>query len=214
MSALSETLREAAVLALVSWDDPKALPPLVSALSSGGVRAMEVTLRSPHALAVLAAAARCGGLLVGAGTVVDVTQVDAAVEAGAGFLVCPGLSVPVLRRARELGVAVLPGVATASEVMLAMAEGLDAVKLFPAAQLGGPAMIRALAGPFPGIGFVPTGGVDAGSAPTYLGDPAVLAVGGSWLAPASAIRAADWDGVAQRAAEAVAMAAQARQAAT
>jgi 2-dehydro-3-deoxyphosphogluconate aldolase/(4S)-4-hydroxy-2-oxoglutarate aldolase len=144
------------------------------------------------------------GLLVGAGTVLESAQVDRAVKAGARFIVSPGLDVAVVRRCRTLGVPVLPGVATPSEAMSAIAEGLDAVKLFPAGTLGGPALAAAFAGPFPGLRLVPTGGIGLADVPAYLAAPNVLAVGGTWVASAALVRAGRFDEIAQRAAAAAA----------
>ncbi len=118
-------------------------------------------------------------VLVGAGTVVTAAQVDEAVDAGARFLVSPGLSAGVVRRAQELGVPVVPGVATPSDVIAALDLGLDVVKLFPANVVGGPAAVKAFSAPFPGLRFVPTGGVSAANLLDYLALPAVLAAGGS-----------------------------------
>ena len=140
----------------------------------------------------------------------DVAQVDRAVAAGARFVVAPGFDADVVRRCQELGVAVLPGAATATDVMAALREGLDAVKLFPAASIGGVAMVDALGGPFPGLRLVPTGGIGIDDLPRYLARPSVLAVGGSWVAPRTLLRARRFDDVARLAAEAVAAVAAAR----
>src|SRR5919204_504572 len=135
---------------------------------------------------------------------IAVDQVDRAVAAGARFVVAPGFDVAVVRRCREHDVAVLPGVATATDVMAAMRERLDVVKLFPAGALGGVAMVDALAGPFPGLRFVPTGGIAVDDVPNYLARPSVLAVGGSWVAPRALLRARRFEDVTRLAADAVA----------
>ncbi len=137
-------------------------------------------------------------------------QVEAVVDAGARFVVSPGLSDAVVARCADLGVPALPGVATASEVMRALDAGLRTVKLFPAARLGGPAGLRALAAPFPGLRFVPTGGIGADDLAGWLAEPAVVAVGGSWMVAADLLAAGRWDEVERRAAQAVRTAREAR----
>ncbi len=181
---------------------------LADALVAGGLPIAEITLRLPHALdAIRAVAAEQPDVLVGAGTVTSAAQVDQAVEAGASFLVSPGTFEPVIRRAQELGVPILPGVATASDVMRALDLGLDVVKLFPASVVGGPAAIKALSAPFPGLRFMPTGGVNAGNLHDYLGLPAVIAAGGSWMVERTLVTSGDWAEITRRTAEAVALAA-------
>lgn len=172
------------------------------ALAGAGLTTAEVTLRSPAALDVLAACVQTAGerLVVGAGTVVDVEQVDRVAEAGGRFVVSPALDLDVVARARELGLAVLPGVATPGDVQRARRAGLDLLKLFPASVVGGPGMAAALAGPYPGVRLVPTGGVDASTAPDYLARPNVVAVGGSWFVPAARLGALDGSGSAAEAA--------------
>jgi 2-dehydro-3-deoxyphosphogluconate aldolase/(4S)-4-hydroxy-2-oxoglutarate aldolase len=145
-------------------------------------------------------------MIVGAGTVTDPDQVDAAVAAGARFIVSPGFDARVVRRARQLEVAVYPGIATPTELQAALAEGVDVVKFFPAEPLGGLPMVAALAGPFGGVRFIPTGGIGAARVRDYLAHPAVLAVGGSWMAPAAAIAAGDWARITALTGESVASA--------
>jgi 2-dehydro-3-deoxyphosphogluconate aldolase/(4S)-4-hydroxy-2-oxoglutarate aldolase len=149
-------------------------------VAEAGLSTLEVALRTDLALTALTRAA-AGPVLVGAGTVRRAEQVDRVVDAGAGFVVTPGFHAPVIERCLELGVPVLPGIATPGEAMAALDLGLDAAKLFPAAQLGGPAAVRALAGPFPDLRLVPSGGVTRAGAEEYLALPTVLAVSGSWL---------------------------------
>lgn len=170
---------------------------LADALLSGGLPVAEVTLRADGALEALHAMASLD-MTVGAGTVVTTAQVDQAVDAGASFVVSPGLHPAVLQRCRERGIPAMPGVATASELMQAVNLGLNTVKLFPADLLGGPAAIKAFGGPFPSMRFVPTGGVGPSMLSSYLSLPAVLAVGGSWLAPREVIVTGDWDEVTRR----------------
>jgi 2-dehydro-3-deoxyphosphogluconate aldolase/(4S)-4-hydroxy-2-oxoglutarate aldolase len=151
-------------------------------------------------------------LSVGAGTVISADQVDTAVAAGARFLVSPGFSHAVVRRCHELDVPVVPGVATATELMTALDAGITIVKLFPAEPLGGITTLRSLAGVFPQVRFVPTGGISAANAASYLAEPSVLAVGGSWMVAAPLLARHSWDAVTRLAAEAVALARPAGQA--
>jgi 2-dehydro-3-deoxyphosphogluconate aldolase/(4S)-4-hydroxy-2-oxoglutarate aldolase len=148
--------------------------------AAAGLGTLEIALRSDAAEEALALAVG-GTVLVGAGTVIDTAQVDRVVSAGAGFIVTPGFHLPVVQRCLELGIPVLPGVATGGEIMAALSLGVSVVKLFPAHQLGGPTAIRALAGPFPQVRFVPSGGVTRGSAADYLALDHVIAISGSWL---------------------------------
>jgi 2-dehydro-3-deoxyphosphogluconate aldolase/(4S)-4-hydroxy-2-oxoglutarate aldolase len=147
-----------------------------------------------------------GDILVGAGTVLTPAQVDQAVAAGARFVVSPGLSRAVVERAQELGVLALPGAVTATEVQGALELGVSLVKFFPAGTCGGPAAIKALAGPFAGVRFVPTGGVGPANLAEYLAVPAVAAVGGSWMVPRDLIKAGDFAGITALTAQAVAAA--------
>lgn len=179
---------------------------LGDALVDGGLPLAEVTLRTPASLDCLAELAARGDVLTGAGSVRSAEQVDQAVDAGARFVVSPGLSTAVVARARRRGVPALPGVATASEIMQALDLGVTVVKLFPAAQLGGVGAVKALAAPFPGVRFVPTGGVDRSNAGDYLALGAVAAVGGSWMVAPDLLRAGRFDELAERVADAVALA--------
>ena len=181
---------------------------LGAALKDGGLPVLEMTLRSENALGVLRELASDPDLLVGAGTVIRPAQVEQALAAGARFVVTPGVSVPVLERCRELQMPVIPGVATATEVIAALDQGVDLLKLFPAEASGGVAMIKALAAPFPDVRFVPTGGVSAENAASYLKLAAVKAVGGSWMVTPAA--SGDFGAVATLAAQAVKLAAEAR----
>ena len=196
-------LAVARVVPVLTLDDPAHAGPVAGALKAGGLPVVEVTLRTPGALAALTVLAGDPGLLAGAGTVVAPDQVDAAVAAGARFIVSPGTDPAILARCRELGIPVVPGVATASDIMRATAAGISVVKLFPAELLGGVRMLTALAAPFPGLRFIPTGGIDAGLLPGYLAHPAVLAVGGSWMVAPDLIRDGQWDEIRRRTADAV-----------
>ena len=201
MSAL-EQLGSAGVIPVVVVNDADDAASLGAALARGGLSSIEVTLRTPAALAAIERMAGDPAVLVGAGTVVDSHQVDSAVEAGARFIVSPGLDIAVVRRCRALGVPVLPGVATPTEAMAALAEGIDVVKLFPAGPLGGPSMVAALAGPLPRLRLVPTGGIGVDDLPAYFAAPNVLAVGGTWVAPAALVREGRFDEIAVLAAAA------------
>ncbi|MGH2926649.1 MAG: bifunctional 4-hydroxy-2-oxoglutarate aldolase/2-dehydro-3-deoxy-phosphogluconate aldolase [Solirubrobacteraceae bacterium] len=201
---------ERRLVPVVVLQDAAAAPPLADALVAGGLPVAEVTFRTPAAEAALRALASRTDVLAGAGTVLTPDQVDRAADAGARFVVSPGVSAAVVQRGQELGLAVLPGVATASEVMKALDLGIDVVKFFPAETSGGPAAVKALAAPFPGLRFVPTGGIGAAQLPGYLGIPAVAAVGGSWMVAPSLVAAHDFDEITRRTAAAVAAVAAAR----
>ena len=173
--------------------------PLGEALLAGGLRTVEVTLRTPASEAALSALAQIEGLAVGAGTVLDPAQLERAASLGATFAVSPGLDPGLVQCARQLGLPYLPGVATASEVQAARRSGIELVKLFPSEPLGGPAFIRALSAPFPDLRFVPTGGINAHMLVTYLSERSVAAVGGGWIADPESLQSHDWAGIAARA---------------
>lgn len=180
--------------------------PLARALVDGGVTVLEVTLRTPVALRCIEAiAAAVPQALVGAGTVRSVADARDAVAAGARFAVSPGYTNDLGRACRDLGLPLLPGVATASEVLQATADGLHFLKFFPASAAGGVPMLKALAGPFPDVAFCPTGGISAQTAPQYLALPNVPVCGGSWLTPADAVEAGDWPRITALARETVAL---------
>lgn len=191
---------------VIVMEDAGAARPLGEALVAGGLRCAEVTFRTAAAEAALAAMAEDPRLLVGAGTVVRPEQVDRAVAAGAEFIVSPGFSPTVVRHCRQVGVPVMPGVATATEIQAAREEGLDVLKFFPAEPLGGLAMLKALAAPFPGVRFVPTGGITAAQLGDYLAHPSVAAVGGSWMVAPKLVAAGAWDEITRLTADAVAIA--------
>lgn len=202
-----KTIGASRLVPVIVIEDAAAAPRLADALIAGGLRVAEVTFRTPAAEAALAAMAADRRLLVGAGTVVRPEQVDRAVAAGARYIVSPGFSAEVVRRCQELGVPALPGVATATEIQTAVAAGVEVLKFFPAEPLGGVGMLKALAAPFPGVRFVPTGGIRAAQLADYLALPSVLAVGGSWMVAAKLIEAGDWDEITRLTAEAVGLAA-------
>ena len=167
--------------------------PLAEALLAGGVKGLEVTLRTPIALQCIQAIAKAlPEAIVGAGTVRSDADARAARDAGARFAVSPGYTAAIGQSCTQLGLPLLPGVATAGEVMAAQADGLNFLKFFPAVQAGGLAMLKALAGPFPDVAFCPTGGISLETAPLFLALGNVRVCGGSWLTPADAVAAGDW----------------------
>lgn len=193
------------VVPVVVIDDVDTAEPIGEALASGGLRAAEITFRTAAAEEALRRMSAIPQLFVGAGTVVTARQVDLAVDAGARFIVSPGLSSAVVERANECGVPVYPGVATATEIIAALDLGLRCLKFFPAETLGGVAMVKALSAAFPGVTFVPTGGISAANLPSYLALPSVAAVGGSWMVAPHLLRERRFDEVKRLAAEAVAL---------
>jgi 2-dehydro-3-deoxyphosphogluconate aldolase/(4S)-4-hydroxy-2-oxoglutarate aldolase len=205
--ALLDRLLAHRVVPVVVIRDLAATFPLAEALASGGLPVAEVTFRTPVAAEAIRLLAAETDLLVGAGTIVSTEQVDAAVEAGAAFVVSPGFSSAVVRRCVELRVPVLPGVATATEVIAALEHGLSVLKYFPAEAIGGIPALSALGGPFPDFRFVPTGGVHAANLAAYLAVPSVAAVGGSWMVAPDLMAAGDFDAIRRLTAEAVAVAA-------
>jgi 2-dehydro-3-deoxyphosphogluconate aldolase/(4S)-4-hydroxy-2-oxoglutarate aldolase len=198
------------VIPVVVLDDVDAAPSLGEALVAGGLPCAEITFRTSAALGAIEMLAADPRLTVGAGTIVDPRDAERAVAAGARFIVSPGLDVDVVRRCCELDVAVVPGIATATEAMAAMREGVSTVKLFPAEALGGVGTVRALAAPLRALRFIPTGGIGPAELPAYMREPAVLAVGGSWIAPRALLNAGEFDEIVHLAAQAVTMVAEAR----
>lgn len=196
-------LQACGVVPVVVIEDAHLAAPLARALLAGGIDVIEVTLRRPAALAALETIAReVQGILTVAGTVVTPAQVSDVKEAGAQAVVSPGFSEAVDDAMRAAGLPWLPGVATASDCMRAVAAGRVTCKFFPAEQAGGTATLKALSGPFPQMRFCPTGGVSLANLGDYLALKQVICVGGSWLAPADAIAARDWARVTQLAKQA------------
>ena len=180
--------------------------PMARALVAGGVRVLEVTLRTPIALQCMEAIARdVPEAVLGAGTIRSVADAKAAKDVGCVFGVSPGYTSQIGNACRELELPLLPGTATGSEVMQATADGYSFLKFFPAMQAGGIPMLKALAGPFTDVVFCPTGGITAESAPQFLALPNVKVCGGSWLTPADAVAAKDWGRITQLAKEASAL---------
>ncbi|GGN65788.1 ketohydroxyglutarate aldolase [Actinoplanes lobatus] len=194
----TDVLQGHRVVPVVVLEDPDRADDLGAALVAGGLPVAEATFRTPRAAAVLQRLARRGDLIVGAGTVITARQVDLAHSSGARFVVSPGLSAGVVRRCQDLGLPVIPGVSTASEVMAALDLGVDTVKFFPAEASGGLPTVKALSAAFPQVRFVPTGGITERNAPDYLAHPAVAAVGGSWMVAPGLLADGRWDEVAAR----------------
>lgn len=205
-AAARALLRNAGVLPVVTVESVDQAIAIATALASGGLRAIEVTLRSPAAMAALGAVKRAlPGTAVGAGTVLTADQAAQARDQGADFLVTPGTPPLLARALAALDLPVIPGAATATEIIALLAMGFDALKLFPATAVGGIAMIRSLAGPFPDLALCPTGGINESTAREYLAQPNVLCVGGSWMVPADWIMAGRFDEVEASARRARAM---------
>lgn len=204
--ALQHTLGLGPVVAVVVVERLADAVPMARALVAGGVRAIEVTLRTPVALdAMRAIAAEVEGAHVGAGTVITPADFAAAERAGARFAVSPGATATLVAAAADAALPWLPGVATASEAMAALERGHRHLKLFPAEAAGGVALLRGLHGPLPGLRFCPTGGITPASAGNYLALPNVACVGGSWLTPADRMTAGDWPRIEALAREASAL---------
>ncbi|MER5499827.1 MULTISPECIES: bifunctional 4-hydroxy-2-oxoglutarate aldolase/2-dehydro-3-deoxy-phosphogluconate aldolase [unclassified Streptomyces] len=196
----------APVVPVVVLEDAADAVPLARALVAGGLPAIEVTLRTPAALAAIEAiAAEVPDAVVGAGTVISVRNVADTVAAGARFLVSPGWTERLLDAMKASGVPFLPGVSTTSEVVALLERGVTEMKFFPAEAAGGTAYLKSLAPPLPQARFCPTGGISPASAPSYLALPNVGCVGGSWMLPADAVAAKDWARVERLASEAAAL---------
>lgn len=192
-SALLAILRRAPVVPVLTIDDPHRAVPLAQALVAGGLPALEITLRTDAALdAMEQIAQHVPDAIVGAGTVLTPSQVGEATSAGAQFLVSPGCTTKLAEAAARGPTPLLPGASTASEAMTLAEMGYHLMKFFPAEPAGGAAFLKALGAPLPQIQFCPTGGIDAEKAKTYLALPNVICVGGSWIAPASAVKAGNW----------------------
>ncbi|MCW2335794.1 2-dehydro-3-deoxyphosphogluconate aldolase/(4S)-4-hydroxy-2-oxoglutarate aldolase [Sphingobium sp. B2D3A] len=174
--------------------------PLAQALVAGGLPALEVTMRTPVALEVMREMAQVPGAVVGAGTVLNPRQIDQALEAGAQFIVSPGLTEPLGKAAIANGATLLPGVATAADIMRGLDLGLERFKFFPASTSGGLPALKALAAPFGGVRFCPTGGITAANAPEWLAQPFVGCVGGSWVVPKGPLDPAAIEALAREAA--------------
>jgi 2-dehydro-3-deoxyphosphogluconate aldolase/(4S)-4-hydroxy-2-oxoglutarate aldolase len=207
-----ERLLEKRVVPVISLDDAECAVPVAEALRAAGLPVLEITLRTPSALESVRRIRAAGDdSLVGAGTVLAPDQVAEAADAGASFIVAPGLNPAVVEKAHELGLPVFPGVVTPSEVEQAMALGCKVLKFFPAEAAGGVAMLKAMAGPYAhtGVRFIPLGGINTANMSAYLALPVVAGIGGSWLASKSMLAEKDWAGITRVTREALDIAAQA-----
>jgi 2-dehydro-3-deoxyphosphogluconate aldolase/(4S)-4-hydroxy-2-oxoglutarate aldolase len=209
-SRIEASIRSVGIVPVVVLDDAADAQPLAAALVAGGLPVAEVTFRTAAARDAIAAMAADPHMLVGAGTVLTADQVDAAVEAGARFVVSPGFSDTVVQHCLRRGVPVFPGVATASEMQRAFEAGLRTVKFFPAEASGGLAALRAIGAPYAMMRFIPTGGIRPDTAADYLRHPAVVAVGGSWMVARTLVADGRFEEITALAAAAVSAAAAAR----
>jgi 2-dehydro-3-deoxyphosphogluconate aldolase/(4S)-4-hydroxy-2-oxoglutarate aldolase len=201
-----QIMRTSPVIPVIVVEKIEHAVPLARALVAGGVRVLELTLRTAVALQAIEAIAReVEGAIIGVGTITRPEDFDLSTKAGAVFGVSPGLTAALVSAAKDSALPLLPGVMTPSDVITARAAGFSELKLFPAQQAGGIGMLRALAGPFPDVTFCPTGGVSAATAPDFLALPNVACVGGSWLTPRDAIDAGDWSRITALAREATAL---------
>jgi 2-dehydro-3-deoxyphosphogluconate aldolase/(4S)-4-hydroxy-2-oxoglutarate aldolase len=182
MTEIARIMRLAPVIPVLVVDDPAHARPLAEALVAGGLTVLEVTLRTPAALEVIAEMAQIPGAVVGAGTVLNAVDLAAAIAAGAKFIVSPGLTEPLAHAAIDAGIPFLPGIANAGDIMRGLDLGLRQFKFFPATASGGLPVLGAFAAVFGGVEFCPTGGISVASAPDWLAKPFVTCVGGSWLA--------------------------------
>ncbi|WP_142062178.1 bifunctional 4-hydroxy-2-oxoglutarate aldolase/2-dehydro-3-deoxy-phosphogluconate aldolase [Pseudarthrobacter sp. B4EP4b] len=207
MADATSVLHVSPVIPVVTIGDPQHAVPVARALVEGGVRIIELTLRTDTALESLKRIANeVPDILVGAGTILTLAQADDAVAAGAQFLVSPGVTPTLLDHMLQLDVPVLPGVATVGEVLAVLERGLTAMKFFPAGPAGGPDYLAAIGAPIPAVQFCPTGGISLASAPEYLALPNVTCVGGSWLTPRAAVEGEDWAQITRLAQGAAALA--------
>jgi 2-dehydro-3-deoxyphosphogluconate aldolase/(4S)-4-hydroxy-2-oxoglutarate aldolase len=203
MSEARRILTQAPVIPVLAIAELEHAVPLARALVAGGLPVLEVTLRTAAALdAIRAIAEAVPEAIVGAGTVLNSQQFRAACNVGSRFVVSPGLTTALLETAAASDVPLIPGVATVSEIMLALEHDVDCLKFFPAEASGGAPALRAFAGPLPQVSFCPTGGVGLHNIADYLALPSVLTVGGSWLTPAQMMEAGDWEGIQRLAAQA------------
>lgn len=201
-----DVLRLSPVMPVVVIEDATNAVPLARALLAGGVKTIEITLRTPAALgAIRAIAADVPDMIVGAGTVLTADDLDAAISAGARYALSPGGTPKLMKAARKASIPFIPGVSTSSEIQRGLELGYTCFKLFPAEQLGGASTLKALAGPFPNVRFCPTGSITLEKAPSYLALGNVLCVGGSWIAPPEKIKAGDWAGIESAARQAAAL---------
>lgn len=199
---IRDIMKTSPVIPVMVINDLDTAIPLAEALVAGGLRVLEITLRSAPAMdAIRAIAAQVPDAIVGVGTLTDATEAQQAVDAGATFAVSPGYTAELGAACQAANLPFLPGVMTPADVIRAKQDGLSALKFFPAAQAGGPAFLKALSGPFPDIVFCPTGGISPTNARDYLSLPNVLCVGGSWVVPSHLIADKNWQAITDLALE-------------
>lgn len=204
---LEATLRRLAIVPVIEIEYADDAIPLGRTLVEAGLPVAEVTFRTDAAAEAIARMVEnVPGLLVGAGTVLSEEDVDAAADAGAHFIVSPGLNASVVRRAQERSVPIIPGVASPTEIEAARSLGLRLLKLFPAEAIGGIRLVRALSAPYPDVSFMPTGGITPETVAAWLGQPSVIACGGSWIATRDAVAGRRWDEIRTTAAQAAELA--------
>jgi 2-dehydro-3-deoxyphosphogluconate aldolase/(4S)-4-hydroxy-2-oxoglutarate aldolase len=206
--SLLEIMKSAKVIPVIAIDDPDHAVPLAQALVAGGIRVLEVTLRTAHGLGAIKAMSQVPGAIVGVGTLTQPEEFAAARDAGAVFGVSPGLTPALIEAQKKSGLPLLPGTMTPSEVMLAREAGYKQLKLFPAVPAGGIGMLNAIAGPLPDVMFCPTGGISIETAPKFLACKNVACVGGSWLTPKDAMRTGNWEHITELARAAAALTAE------
>ena len=206
-----ETLRQIGLVPVITIDRPQKAVPLARALLDGGIGCAEITFRTSSAEeAIRRISGECHEMLVGAGTVLTVQQVEQAVQAGAQYIVSPGFDPSIVDWCQEHNVPVIPGVATPTEINMALAKGLNLLKFFPAEEIGGVRMLKALYAPYAEVRFIPTGGITAHNLAQYIALPNVAACGGSWMATTSMIAESKFDEIARAAGEARAIIRRAR----
>lgn len=195
MLSIKAICEQVSVIPVLVVEDVQHAIPLAETLVDAGLHVLEVTLRTPAALDVIAAMSKVPGAIVGAGTVLTPTQVKQCKEQGAEFIVSPGSTPQLLESAKQVDIPLLPGAATPSEVMSLMEKGYDVIKFFPAEMAGGVDYLKSLSSPFSGVQFCPTGGITEKTAPDYLKLPNVACIGGSWITPKSLLNNQDWSSV-------------------
>jgi len=204
MTSIKDIMNTSPVIPVMVINKLEHAVPLATALVEGGLKVLEITLRTPVALdAIKKIKAEVPGAIVGAGTVINIETLEKTIEAGSEFIVSPGVTDSLIDAALKSGIPILPGIVTPSEVMNLLEKGITEMKFFPAAAAGGIPMVKSIGGPLPQVTFCPTGGVNPKNAGDYLALKNVACVGGSWMAPADLVDAEDWDEIKRRTIEAV-----------
>lgn len=202
---LQQTLKTAPVIPVMIIDDVATARPIAEALVAGGLRVLEITLRTPNALKCIEEMTKVEGAIVGSGTVRSKEHMRQSVEAGCQFMVSPGAPEFLLDAAEDFDIPLLPGIGTPTEAMATAERGYSFLKFFPAEAMGGVPVLKSFASPLPDLKFCPTGGIDAGNAPSYLALPNVVCVGGSWTVPGDAVKAGEFARIEKLAREAAAL---------